>query len=158
MSDQLNPLESCFLLKFINRPYCVFKCDFGYLAYRNKQSRILECNKSLFTLFTIEEPADDIDNDGIVYLKGLCEENKAKSEFSCCFFCHIGSDGMYWDLLSDSNISVTGYEPSKFILELCSAYSRVVIKAPNGMYLRAEQNGSIQATCQYNRQATQWEF
>lgn len=65
---------------------------------------------------------------------------------------------MYWDLLSDSNISVTGYEPSKFILELCSAYSRVVIKAPNGMYLRAEQNGSIQATCQYNRQATQWEF
>jgi hypothetical protein len=26
------------------------------------------------------------------------------------------------------------------------------------MYLRAEQNGSIQATCQNSRQATQWEF
>lgn len=71
MSDQLNPTESCFQLKFINRPYCVFKCDFGYLAYRNKQSRIIECNKSIFTLFTIEEATDDIDNDGIVYLKGL---------------------------------------------------------------------------------------
>lgn len=75
MSDQLNSTESCFLLKFINRPYCVFKCDFGYLAYRNKQSRILECNKSIFTLFTIEEATDEIDNDGIVYLKGMIRKS-----------------------------------------------------------------------------------
>lgn len=76
MSDQLNPIESCFLLKFINRPYCVFKCDFGYLAYRNKQSRIIECNKSIFTLFTLEEPEEGTHNDGIVYLKGLRTKRK----------------------------------------------------------------------------------
>ena len=71
MSDQLNPSESCFLLKFINRSYCVFQCDFGYLAYRNKQSRIIECNKSIFTLFTVEEAEEGSHSDGIIYLKGL---------------------------------------------------------------------------------------
>jgi len=65
---------------------------------------------------------------------------------------------MYWEILNGSNVSVSGREPSKFILELCSSHSRIVIKASNGMYLRAEQNGSIQATCQHARQATQWEF
>lgn len=65
---------------------------------------------------------------------------------------------MYWEILSDLNVSVTGQEPSKFSFELCSSHSKIVIKAPNGMYLRAEQNGSIQAICQSNREATQWEF
>jgi hypothetical protein len=76
--------------------------------------------------------------------------------FFVCF--QIGSDGLYWEILNDLNISVSGCEPSKFELELCPSHSRVVIKAPNGMYLRAEQNGSIEATCQNSRQATQWEF
>jgi hypothetical protein len=65
---------------------------------------------------------------------------------------------MYWDISNDLNISVTAHEPSKFAFELCSSHSRIVIKAPNGMYLRAEQNGSIRASCQHSRQATQWEF
>ena len=138
VSDQLSQPDAYFLLKFINRPFCVFKCDFGHVGYRNKQSRVLECNKSLFTLFTLEEPDEATHSEGIVYLKS--------------------SDGFYWDVSNDLNVSVTGSEPSKFALELCASYSRVVIKAPNGMYLRAEQNGSIQATCQNSRQATQWEF
>ena len=65
---------------------------------------------------------------------------------------------MYWEVLSDLNVSVSGHESSKFALELCSSHSRIVIKASNGMYLRAEQNGSIKASCQHNRQATRWEF
>lgn len=71
IGDQPNSIESYFLLKFINRPFCVFKCEFGYVAYRNKQSRILECNKSSFTLFTLEE-ADD----RMMYLKGLLNKNE----------------------------------------------------------------------------------
>ena len=138
VTDQISSTEAYFLMKFINRPFCVFNCDFGHVGYRNKQSRILECNKSLFTLFTLEEPDETTHNEGIVYLKS--------------------SDGFYWEILNDLTISVTGCEPSKFALELCSAHSRVVIKAPNGMYLRAEQNGTIQATCQQSRQATQWAF
>ncbi|UJR23758.1 hypothetical protein I4U23_026735 [Adineta vaga] len=133
ISDQLNTNDSCFSVKFINRPFCVFKCEFGYVAYRNKHSRILECNKSVFTLFTLEES-----DDGIVYLKG--------------------SDGKYWEILNDLTVSVTGNEPSKFVLELCSSHSRILLKAPNGMYLQAEQNGSIHATCENSRQAIQWEF
>lgn len=65
---------------------------------------------------------------------------------------------MYWEMVNDLSISATGCEPSKFALELCATHSRIVIKAPNGMYLRAEQNGSIQANCENSRQATQWEF
>ncbi|CAF0757219.1 unnamed protein product [Rotaria sp. Silwood1] len=122
MNDQISSNDAYFLIKFINRPFCVFKCDFGHIGYRNKQSRILECNKSLFTLFTLEEPDDRTHCEGIVYLKG--------------------SDGLYWEILNDLSISVNGCEPSKFALELCSSHSRVIIKAPNGMYLRAEQNGS----------------
>lgn len=70
IGDRLTSTETHFLLKFINRPFCVFKCDFGYVAYRNKQSRILECNKSIFTLFTLQEPDVETHSDGIVYLKG----------------------------------------------------------------------------------------
>jgi len=74
IGDQLNSNESYFILKFINRPFCVLKCDFGYVAYRNKQARILECNKSVFTLFTLEEPDDGTNQDGIVYLKGMIKK------------------------------------------------------------------------------------
>ena len=80
IGDQLVSIESYFLLKFVNRPFCVFKCDFGYVAHRNKHSRILECNKSVFTLFTIEELDDQTDSDGFVYLKGLIKI------FLCFFF------------------------------------------------------------------------
>jgi hypothetical protein len=80
ISDQLNPMESCFLLKFINRPFCVFKCDFGYVAYRNKQSRIIECNKSIFTLFTLVQPDDETHSEGIIYFKGL--KNEIRSFFN----------------------------------------------------------------------------
>lgn len=85
-------------------------------------------------------------------------QNKIISSLIISFFLNIGSDGLYWEILNDLSISASGCEPSKFALELCSSHSRVVIKAPNAMYLRAEQNGSIQATCQNSRQATQWEL
>ena len=70
VTDHLNSNEACFLLKFINRTFCVFKCDFGYVGYRNKQSRLLECNKCLCTLFTIEDGDSQSDDAGIVHLKG----------------------------------------------------------------------------------------
>ncbi len=70
VTDQISSTDAYFLIKFINRPFCVFKCDFGHVGYRNKQSRLLECNKSLFTLFTLEEPEDATHSEGIVYLKG----------------------------------------------------------------------------------------
>lgn len=69
-----------------------------------------------------------------------------------------GADGSFWELLNDLTISTTGCEPSKFSFELCSKSSRIVIKAPNGKYFRAEQNGSVQANADDVQQATQWEF
>lgn len=70
----------------------------------------------------------------------------------------LGPDGLYWEMSNDLNVSVSGHEPGKFIFELCPSHARIIIKAPNGMYLKAEQNGMIQAICPSSRQATQWEF
>lgn len=70
IGDQTNSNETNFLIKFVNRPFCVLKCDFGYVAYRNKQSKILECNKSIFTLFTLEEEKFDKNAEDAVYFKG----------------------------------------------------------------------------------------
>lgn len=75
VTDQINSGDAYFRMKFINRPFCVFKCDFGHVGYRNKQSRILECNRSLFTLFTLEEPDETTQSEGMIYLKGLLKSN-----------------------------------------------------------------------------------
>ncbi|CAF1418885.1 unnamed protein product [Didymodactylos carnosus] len=130
VSDTPSTTET-FLLKFINRPIIVLKCDYGLVGYRNKTCYKLECNKSTFHVFQLEN-----DHDGTYYLKG--------------------SHGLYWELLNDSSISVSGREPSKFSIELCQQ-NRIIIKAPNGQYLKGEQNGSM-TTCSTINQATSWEF
>lgn len=74
------------------------------------------------------------------------------------FVVQTGADGFYWEVLGDQTLSVSGSEPSKFSIELTSVHSKILIKAANGMYLRAEQNGAIQANAQNSRQATTWDF
>ena len=71
MNDQTSSTDAYFRMKFMNRPFCGFKCYLGHIGYRNKQSRILECNKSLFTLFKLQQPDDQTHDEGFVYLKGL---------------------------------------------------------------------------------------
>jgi hypothetical protein len=97
VTDQISSNDAYFLIKFINRPFCVFKCDYGHVGYRNKQSRILECSKSLFTLFTLEEPDDATHSEGIVYLKGLKNSSK-KHEISLSL---IFSNRIRWTLLGN---------------------------------------------------------
>lgn len=70
VTDNLSANEASFQLKFINRSSCVFKCEFGYVGHRNKNCRILECNKAQFSLFILEEPSPGTHSDGIVYIKG----------------------------------------------------------------------------------------
>jgi len=96
ITDQISSNDAYFLIKFINRPFCVFKCDFGHVGYRNKQSRILECNKSLFTLFTLEEPKDATHSEGIVYFKGWTKKNK---KISKKIFCRLNR--IRWTLLGN---------------------------------------------------------
>lgn len=84
VTDQLSSADAYFLLKFINRPFGVFKCDFGYIGHRNKQSRVLECNKALFTLFTLEEPEQGTNSEGIVYLKGQRNERRERERMFWC--------------------------------------------------------------------------
>ena len=58
---------------------------------------------------------------------------------------------------ADDGISANQQAGQSFILEL-SGHSKMVIKAPNGNYLRGEQNGIITASAADQSKATLWEY
>jgi hypothetical protein len=68
-----------------------------------------------------------------------------------------GSHGGFWDIGADNNLYANNKNPIKFSIELM-ANNRLLIKAPNGFYLKGEQNGNVSASAENVKQATHWEF
>ncbi len=68
-----------------------------------------------------------------------------------------GSHGLYWDLGSDGTLSANSNMSTKFSFELLPN-NRMLIKGPNGCYLKGEQSGSLTSNIQDPKSATQWEF
>jgi hypothetical protein len=73
---------------------------------------------------------------------------------------------MYWAMgctVGDANAgtqlsaNASARALSRFCIELMPN-NRMLIKGPNGLYLKGEQNGSISCSAVDPRQATQWEF
>ncbi len=64
---------------------------------------------------------------------------------------------MFWDIGSDNTLSANSVTASKFSIELMPN-NRMLIKGPNGCYLKGEQNGTLTSNLQDSKQATQWEF
>jgi hypothetical protein len=59
---------------------------------------------------------------------------------------------------STTQLSANGTKTaSRFSIELLPN-NRMLIKGPNGLYLKGQQNGSISCSAVDSRQATQWEF
>lgn len=73
------------------------------------------------------------------------------------YYSFKGSHGLYWDIGSDGTLSSNSKTPTKFSIELLPN-NRMLIKGPNGCYLKGEQSGSITSTIQEAKHATQWEF
>jgi fascin 1/2 len=57
----------------------------------------------------------------------------------------------------DASIAVAGNEPQNFRFEF-REHSKFAIKAPNGRYLKGEQNGSLSANGDEISNATLWEY
>lgn len=133
VSDNISDLE-IFRISLVNRPILVLKCEYGLVGYKNKTSYKLESNKSTFNVIMLEESPE---------LNG--------------FYCFKGSHGLYWDIGSDNTLSANSKTSTKFSIELLPN-NRMLIKGPNGCYLKGEQSGSITSNIQDSKLATQWEF
>ena len=106
----------------------------GLVGYKNKTSYKLECNKSTFNVIMLEESAE---------LNG--------------YYTLKGSHGLYWDIGSDNTLSANSKTATKFSIELLPN-NRMLIKGPNGCYLKGEQSGNLTSNIQDSKLATQWEF
>ena len=148
--------QELFRISLVNRPILVLKCEYGLVGYKNKTGYKLECNKSTFNVILLEEcTAASFDS------AEAGEEQPSALELAKDdgYYSLKGSHGLYWDIGSDNTLSVCSVRPTRFSIELLPN-NRMLIKGPNGGYLRGEQNGSLSccASSTDPKQATQWEF
>ncbi|ELU16787.1 hypothetical protein CAPTEDRAFT_158885 [Capitella teleta] len=121
-----------FYLTVINRPILVLKCDYGFIGFKLPNNPRIECNKASYDVITLEH------NSGGSY-----------------FF--KGQNGLYWALDDQQMINADSKDGHPFIIEL-RGLSRFAIKAPNGNYLKGEQNGIVSAKSSDLLRGTLWEF
>ena len=97
----------------------------------------------------------------IIHLKVIVLKIKMTSNNSINFLIEIlkikGSHGLYWDISSDNTICANSTVSNKFSIELLPN-NKMLIKGPNGCYLKGEQNGNLTSNVQDPKLATQWEF
>ena len=110
--------DTCkYVFEFINRPILVLRGEFGFVGVKGA-SGVLECNRSQYDVFGVEGDA------GTYKIKG--------------------ANGKFWRIEGDNSISVNGDSPIDFYLEL-RAHTHMCIMAPNGQYVKGQQNGSFSA-------------
>jgi len=131
-SDNVDKCER-YMFTIMNRPILVLRCEWGFIGFKTPANPQLQCNKSVHDELHLE------------HTSGLSPHYYIK-----------GCSGKYLSLDSCGNISADSSEPHPFILELVEL-SKFLIKAPNGSYLKGEQNGIVQATADRSN-ATKWEF
>ena len=68
-----------------------------------------------------------------------------------------GHNGKYWSVDGEGNLNADQSEPQAFIIEL-RGQSKMAIKAPNGNYIKGEQNGIMSAKSPDLQKATMWEY
>lgn len=120
-----------FVLEFMNRPIIVLRGEFGFIGVKGG-SGILDCNRSQYDIFAVEGTA------GTYNIQG--------------------ANGKFWKVEGDSTISVNGTTAQDFYFEL-RAHTHMCIVAPNGQYLKGEQNGAFTATGGSTiNSSTLWEY
>lgn len=127
-----------FYMTIVNRPILVLRGDYGFIAFKipgNSSNPRIECNKSTYDI-TYMEHTDGAS--GEYYLKG--------------------SNAKYWTVDQEGNtISASSEERQPFQFEF-RGLTRISIKAPNGLYLRGEQNGTLTASSSTVTKDCLWEF
>ena len=121
-------------MTIVNRPTLVLRCDHGFVGFKCPNNPRIECNKANHDTITLEH---DNGKNGEYYL--------------------TGHNGKYWDLNTESMLDAVSEEPKAFRLQF-EGQSRFAIKAPNGCFIKAEQNGIMCAKVIDVTEATLWEY
>ena len=72
------------------------------------------------------------------------------------FYEFAGPDGQYIGLGDDNGVC-SDDSPTEFKFEFCGL-SVMIIRAPNGCYLKGGQNGLLRAVAEDRASATLWEY
>jgi len=123
--------KELFCMMIVNRPLLVLRCEYGFVGQKSANNARYECNKTTYDVLWVE-------GQGTVY-------------------CLKDANGKYLSVDSDGGIVASQSAPQSFIFEL-RGHSKMVVKAPNGKYLRGEQNGIITASSVDYSKATLWEY
>eukprot|EP00918_Siedleckia_nematoides_P086198 GHVU01189753.1.p1 GENE.GHVU01189753.1~~GHVU01189753.1.p1 ORF type:complete len:511 (+),score=69.79 GHVU01189753.1:237-1769(+) len=133
VSDAVTNKEK-FTITILNRPILILKCDYGFIGFKTPSNPRLECNKSASEIFYLEH---------------------ANGESTSYFI--KGQNDKYFNADADGNLNADSDQPQPFIFEL-KGLSRFLIKAPNGNYVKGEQNGIVSAKNPESQRATLWEY
>lgn len=132
-SDGVGDKEK-FRIRLVNRPALVMKGEYGFVAFKVANSAKAEyvCNKSVYDLIFLEATSR-----GIYHFKG--------------------HNGKYWSIGDDKSLFADSTGPTPFIVEF-RGQSMFTVKAPDGCYLKGEQNGIFKASSKEVNASTLWEF
>uniref|UniRef100_T1E1F2 Fascin n=1 Tax=Dendrocoelum lacteum TaxID=27895 RepID=T1E1F2_9PLAT len=130
--DKADDPENLFQLILLNRPLIIFKSEFGLVGTRNGR---IECNMSSYESFELQSV-----NDGNYNLKVR------------------GDKDVYWKVADDGSIKVDASIPAQQFVILFQSGTHCAILAPNGRYIRGEQNGLMKADSEEINKASLWEF
>ncbi|KAK6170073.1 hypothetical protein SNE40_018553 [Patella caerulea] len=108
-----------FKVKMVNRPAIILRSEYGFVGLKSLQKPEYNCNKTVYEPIFLE-PQEN----GYYGLKG--------------------NNGKYWGLNEESHVFADKDTPVNFLLEF-RKQDIITIKAPNGMYLKGEQNGLFRA-------------
>lgn len=118
-----------FKIIIVNRSVLVLKCDFGFVGLKGNQ---YICNKSKYDILHVASAGDGA-------------------------YTIQGPDGKYWNVGEDTMI-YSDANPTKFHFQFCGS-SLMAIRAPNGCYLKGEQNGLFKANSnEISAASSLWEF
>jgi fascin 1/2 len=133
VSDSVSDKER-FFVTIVNRPILVLKCEFGFVGFRTSNNPRYECNKSFYDVIYVQHTNGE---SGVYFL--------------------IGHNGKYWSVDGEGNLNADSASPQPFIMEL-RGQSKMAIRAPNGNYIKGEQNGIMSAKSPDLQKATMWEY
>ncbi|MEE6508578.1 hypothetical protein FKM82_021972 [Ascaphus truei] len=108
-----------FVLLLVNRPLLILQSDFGFVAFAPGTDR-LDGNRPFYNASKLS--TDD---------SGFCQLKEASTD-------------KYWALDKEDRVTATGENPINFTLEFTGS-ATLILRAPNGKYMVAEQGGSFKA-------------
>ncbi|XP_072903814.1 fascin-like [Hemitrygon akajei] len=117
-----------FIMQLVNRPLLILQSDFGFVGFGSGTQR-LDGNMPMY-----EASRMTSDEDGYYQFKLL-------------------STDKYWEMDKDGYITGTGEQPINFIIQLVGS-NVLILKAPNGKYVKTQQRGDFRAIGEDARSAT----